>query len=84
MLNSSSSCSAISGNVQRSLSYLLIKLFFSLAWIGMLSGVVIEKIQEANKVSAAYKAPDSNTEEKIEDQNRERTDSKAPELYVRL
>ena len=50
----------------------------------MLSGVVIEKIQEANKVSAAYKAPDSNTEEKIEDQNRERTDSKAPELYVRL
>ena len=27
---------------------------FRLAWIGMLSGVVIEKIQEANKVSDAY------------------------------
>ena len=27
---------------------------FRLAWIGMLSGMVIEKIQEANKVSAAY------------------------------
>ena len=50
----------------------------------MLSGVVIEKIQEANKVSAAYKLPDSNTEEKLADQNRERTDSNAPELYVRL
>ena len=48
----------------------------------MLSAVVIEKIQEANKVSAAYKAPDSIAEDI--DQNRERTDSKAPELYVRL
>ena len=50
----------------------------------MLSGVVIEKIQEANKVSAAYKAPDSIAEEKIADVSRERSDSKAPELYVRL
>ena len=50
----------------------------------MLSGVVIEKIQEANKVSAAYKAPDSIAEEQIADESRERTDSKAPELYVRL
>ena len=50
----------------------------------MLSGVVIEKIQEANKVSAAYKAPDSNIEDKVADQDRERSESKAPELYVRL
>ena len=50
----------------------------------MLSGVVIEKIQEANKVSAAYKAPDSIAEEHVVEKNRERNDSKAPELYVRL
>ena len=35
-----------------------------LAWIGMLSGVVIEKIQEANKVSTAYKKNDSIAEDR--------------------
>ena len=37
---------------------------FRLAWIGMLSGVVIEKIQEANKVSTAYKKNDSIDEDR--------------------
>ena len=46
----------------------------------MLSGVVIEKIQAANTVSASYKEDDSIDE----DHNRTRNDSKAPELYVRL
>ena len=40
----------------------------------MISGVVIEKIQEANKVSASYKADD---EVEIKDE-------KQKELYVRL
>ena len=31
----------------------------------MLSGVVIEKIQEANKISAAYKADDSIDEDRL-------------------
>ena len=75
--------SAISGNFQMKPSRQLIDVF-RLAWIGMLSGVVIEKIQEANKVSASYKAPDSIAKEHIADESRERTDSKAPELYVRL
>ena len=37
---------------------------FRLAWIGMLSGVVIEKIQAANKVSTAYKNEDSIDEDR--------------------
>ena len=40
-------------------------LFFRLAWIGMLSGVVIEKIQEANKISAVYRADDSIDEDRL-------------------
>ena len=47
----------------------------------MLSGVVIEKIQAANKVNASYK---DNDDPVNDDENRVRTESKAPELYVRL
>ena len=40
-------------------------IFFRLAWIGMLSGVAIEKIQEANKVSVAYREDDEDSLMKI-------------------
>merc|ERR1712131_49040 len=39
--------------------------YLGLAWIGMLSGVAIEKIQEANKVSVAYKEDDEDSLMKI-------------------
>ena len=45
---------------------------FRLAWIGMLSGVVIEKIQEANKVSAAYSV--YKTDDSIEDDDLKKID----------
>ena len=62
MPNSSSSYSATLGKssqTSKDLTYV-----FRLAWIGMLSGVVIEKIQEANKVSTAYKRDDSIDEDR--------------------
>ena len=57
MPNFSSSYSATLGNSSQTTKDLT--KVFRLAWIGMLSGVVIEKIQEANKVSTAYKKDDS-------------------------
>ena len=47
----------------------------------MLSGVVIEKIQAANKINVLYKDNDDSVND---DENRGRTESKAQELYVRL
>ena len=63
MPNFSSSYSATLGNSSQTTKDLT--KVFRLAWIGMLSGVVIEKIQEANKISAAYKADDSIDEDRL-------------------